>query len=449
MNGTARHRVVVLGGGFGGLSAVRALRRADVDVALVDHRNFHLFQPLLYQVATGGLSPADIAAPLRAVLKRQRNVRVVKARAVDVDPDARVVELDDGELRYDTLVVATGARNFYFGNAEFERRAPGLKTLEDATRMRAAVLSAFERAEREPGRASVDQTFVIVGGGPTGVELAGAIAELARQTLRRDFRAIDPAASRIELIEAGDDLLPSFDATLRARARRSLERLGVNVRVNTRLERVADDRVELVDREGNATTLAAGTVLWAAGVRASEFGDVLATRFEADVDRGGRLEVDGSGNLLGHPEVFVIGDLAAFRQDGESLPGIAPVAMQAGRFVGRRIRDRLRGIDATRPFRYRDKGMLAVIGRAAAVAEVGRLRFSGYAAWLLWLFAHLLYLVGFENRLLVMIQWGWNYATRNRSARLITDPPDSETADGGELPDRDARPSRTGGRAVP
>ncbi len=415
------HRVVIVGGGFGGLEAALHLRRAPVEVTLVDRRNHHLFQPLLYQVATGGLSPADIATPLRAILSRQANATVLQADVVDLDPEARELRLDDGaRLAYDTAILATGATHHYFGRDDLAARAPGLKTIEDATGMRARILEAFERAERDPGNREALLTFAIVGAGPTGVELAGAIGELARNTLRKDFRRIDPTKARVLLLEGGPAILPSFPGELRAAATRSLERLGVEVETNTKLTAVEDLAI-VVETASGTDRIPAATVLWAAGVRASSISEALRDRAGATLDRLGRVEVGADASIPGHPEILVIGDLAHVAgADGEPLPGIAPVAMQMGRYAARLVRDRIAGRE-TPPFRYRDRGMLAVIGRAAAVANFGRLRFSGYLAWLLWLFVHLLYIVEYQNRVLIAIQWGWSFVTRKRSARLITD----------------------------
>ena len=414
-------KVVVVGGGFGGLSVVRGLRGAPVEVTLVDRRNFHLFQPLLYQVATGGLSPANIAAPLRALVKRQKNARVLLAEATGVDVESHRLLLDDGELPYDVLVVATGARHSYFGRPEWEGLAPGLKTLEDATRIRARVLAAFEEAEREedPVRRREALTFVVVGAGPTGVELAGALAEIARHTLRDEFRRIDPADARIVLVEGAERVLGSFSPELSARAARDLARLGIELRTGTLVTDVGPRGVRL--RRGDAPEeIAARTILWAAGVEGSPLGRLLARAAGAEVDRAGRVVVEPDLTLPGRPELFVIGDLALFPgPSSRPLPGVAPVAMQQGRHVARTIRDRLEG-RPPRPFRYVDKGSLATIGRASAVAEIGGLRFGGYPAWLAWLFVHLLYIVQFGNRVLVLVQWAWSYLTWARSARLIT-----------------------------
>lgn len=400
-------RGVIVGGGFGGLYAAKSLARADVEITLIDRRNFHLFQPLLYQVATGGLSPADIASPLRAILKRQRNVRVLQAEVEDIDTDAREVVLADDRIAYDHLVVATGATHHYFGNDAWEEHAPGLKTVEDATAIRARLLRAFERAEREPETAEL--AFAIIGGGPTGVELAGALGELAHHTLPRDFRRARPERSRILLIEALDRVLTAYPESLSRRAEAALRSLGVEIMTGTRVTAIRDGEITLASDSGT-TTLRTGAAVWAAGVKASPLGRCLGTA----LDKAGRVEVEPDLTVSGRPEIFVIGDLAA-----TGLPGTAPVAMQQGRYVARAIESRLSGAPAP-PFRYRDKGNLAVIGRAKAVALLGGFRFWGYPAWLLWLFVHLLYLVAFENRLIVFIQWAFSYFTRNRRARLIT-----------------------------
>jgi NADH dehydrogenase len=415
-----RRKVVILGGGFGGLYAARALRHAPVDVTLIDKRNFHLFQPLLYQVATAGLSPADIASALRWILRRQGNVRVWMGEVVAVDAAGRRVILRDGDMPFDTLIVATGARHHYFGHDEWESLAPGLKTIEDALDIRRRILSAFEAAEREfdPDRQRAFLTFVIVGAGATGVELAGAVAELARHTLRREVQISEPTRSQILLLDGAERVLPGYPEKLSERCARSLARLGVTVRTNAEVVDLRKDGVTL--RTGTATeTVQAHTLLWAAGVKASSLGQSLAEATGAELDRAGRVMVASDLTVPGHPEIFVIGDLSHFaHQTGAPLPGIAPVAMAQGRYVAQVIRERVAG-KVVKPFRYRDKGQLATIGRAAAVADFRWIRFSGYLAWLLWLFVHLMYLVGFENRLLVFIRWAWNYFTRNRGARLI------------------------------
>ncbi len=416
------HEVVIVGGGFGGLYAARALRRAPLRVTLVDRRNFHLFQPLLYQVATGGLSPGDIAAPLRSVLKRQANSRVLLAEVTGIDPVGRRVILRDGTLSYDSLIVAAGALHHYFGRDDWSEHAPGLKTVEDATRIRSRILHAFEAAERaaDPNQRQAWLTFVVVGGGPTGVELAGAIGALARQTLRSEFRSFEPHTARILLVEGGPRILPTYPPSLSNAAVRSLARLGVTVRTAVVVTAIGRDSVTLTagDRD---ESVAASNVLWAAGVQASPLALELARSTGAALDRAGRIGVAADCTLPGHPEILVIGDMARVLDGkGDALPGVAPVAMQQGSYVARLIRDRCAG-RPTAPFRYRNRGSLAVIGRAAAVADLGPLRFSGQLAWLLWLFVHLMYLVEFENRLLVFVQWAYCYFTRKRGARLITD----------------------------
>ena len=406
-----RHRVVIVGGGFGGLYAAKRLGQTPADVTLIDQRNFHVFQPLLYQVATGGLSPGDITSALRWILRRQRNTSVWLGEVTEMDAEARMLRLADG---------ATGSTHHYFGHDEWETAAPGLKTVEDATEIRRRVLTAFEAAERDPDRALEDGwlTFVIVGGGPTGVELAGAIAELANHTLRADFRSIDPRWATVLLVEGTDRVLPPYPPPLSHAARRSLERLGVEVRTGVMVSDIASGHVTLRSN-GTTETRAARTVLWAAGVKAATFGDALADATGAPRDRAGRIIVNADLTVPDHQGIYVIGDLAhCADQNGDALPGVAPVAIQQGRYVADAIRRRLRG-EPVRPFHYRNKGELATIGRAAAVADFGRLRFSGVVAWLLWLFVHLMYLVGFENRVLVFVQWAWNYVTRNRGTRLI------------------------------
>ena len=426
-SGTRKHRVVVVGGGFGGLYCARALARSPVDVTLIDRRNFHLFQPLLYQVASGGLSPANIASPLRAVLKYQANARVRLAEVNGFDPAAKLVQtLDGGHVPYDTLVLATGSTHHYFGkDAAWGPLAPGLKTLEDATEIRARVLSAFERAERDPDPAARNKllTFVVVGGGPTGTEMAGTISELSRHTMRRDFRSIDPAAARVVLVEGHDRLIPTYHPKLSAYAGKTLAGMGVELVFDAHVTAVTPDHVDVTDdKTKRVTRIETATVVWAAGVKASPLGKLLADALGGvGVDRGGRVPVGPDCAVAGHPDVFVVGDLAAQPgADGKPLPGLAPVAMQQGRYVAHVIDRRVRGEAAPAGFRYVDKGTMATISRSKAVADVGFFRFTGVVAWLAWLFIHILYLAQFENRLLVMFQWFWNYVTRNRAARLIT-----------------------------
>lgn len=415
-------RVVVVGGGFGGLRAARSLRRAPVQVTLLDRRNYHLFQPLLYQVATGGLSPANIAAPLRALVARQSNAQVLLADVVDFDVRARRVKLAEGEVPYDSLVVAAGASHSYFGHPEWAALAPGLKTVEDATEIRARALAAFEVAERCGGGEAATPwlTFVIVGGGPTGVELAGALAEIARHTLRDDFRHIDPRSAHIIIVESNVGVLAQFDASLSQKAQAALVRLGVDVRTGSTVVDIQPDSVTLRTKSGQEERISARTVLWAAGVQASPLGQRLAAATGAQVDRAGRVFVEPDLTIAGWPEIFVIGDLAHREETpGHPLPALAPVAQQGGDYVARVIRNRLAG-KTTPPFRYRDWGTMATVGRKQAVADVHGWRFSGAPAWALWLFVHLMAIVQFENRLLVLLQWAWNYFTWNRSARLIT-----------------------------
>ena len=415
------HRVVLVGAGFGGLYAAQALKRAPVDLTVIDRRNFHLFQPLLYQVATGGLSPGEIASPVRHVLSRQRNARVWMAEVRDIDVERRRVCLDDGEAPYDTLILATGSHHHYFGHHDWAPLAPGLKTIEDATEIRRRILLAFECAEREPDTAERRAwlTFAIVGAGPTGVELAGALGEIANDTLRHDFRSINPAEATILLVEGADRVLPSFPPDLSAAAERALSDLGVRARTHSTVTGL--DRAGVTVRTGDSVErIPAKTVLWAAGVEASELGKIVSQRTGAPLDRAGRVIVEPDLTVPGHPEIFVIGDLAHFsHQTGQPLPGLAPVAMAQGRYVARAIRARLRGETAP-PFHYFDKGTLATIGRNKAVAAFGRLHISGPIAWFAWLFVHLMYLVEFDNRLLVLIEWIYDYITRNRGARLIT-----------------------------
>jgi NADH:ubiquinone reductase (H+-translocating) len=425
-----RQRVVVVGGGFGGLQVVRKLEGAPVDVTLVDRKNFHLFQPLAYQVATGALSAAEVAAPLRAVLKRQANARVVLAEVSDFDVERRQVVLDHlpngrrGErLDFDTLVVAGGSQYSYFGHDDWRARAPELKSLAGALDIRHRILTAFEAAEVEDddGERRSWLTFVVVGGGPTGVEMAGQIAELARETLRGEFRLVDPRTARVLLVETADRILTSFPSTLSHKAERALEKLGVTPLVGHTVVDVGPDRVAIRSASGEVEQVGARTLIWAAGVAASPLAAALASAAGGQVDRVGRLAVNADLTLPGHPEVFALGDMVSVVQrDGTivALPGLAPVAMQEGRYVGRVIRNRLRGRD-TEPFRYVDKGNLATIGRSKAVADVKGIRISGFAAWVTWLVVHLFYLIGFQNRLLVVTRWMISYVTRGRGARLI------------------------------
>jgi NADH dehydrogenase len=419
-------QVVVIGGGFGGLQAARGLRRAPVRVTLVDRQNFHLFQPLAYQVATGELSAVEISSPLRQILRRQQNARVLLAEVTGFDLDRRLVQLDglpngdNGvELAYDLLVVAGGSAYSYFGHDEWAPHAPELKSLEGALDLRARLLTAFEAAEVEPDeeRRRAWLTFVVVGAGPTGVEMAGQIAELARDTLRRNFRAVDTRSARVLLVEAADRVLTSFPEKLSRRAARALERLGVTPMLQTTVVGVTAEAVELATADGSHETVAARSVVWAAGVKASPLAALLATAAGAGVDRAGRILVEPDLSLQGHPEVFAAGDMVVVRSaDGEptTLPGVAPVAMQEGRHIARLIRTGER-----KPFRYIDKGNLATIGRSHAVADIKGVQLSGFPAWLTWLGVHIVYLIGFQNRLLVLTRWTFSYITRGRGARII------------------------------
>jgi len=417
------HRVVILGGGFGGLYAAKALKIAPVQVTLLDRRNFHLFQPLLYQVATGSLSPGEIASPLRSVLRRQKNTQVLLGEATDLDAERRRVILDDGtNIEYDSLIVATGSADSYFGHDDWRRNAPGLKSIEEATEIRHKILYAFEAAEKEhdPEKRSEWLTFVIVGAGATGVELAGALAEIAHDTVRHDFRSIHPQDARIFLLEGGPRILPSYPEDLSAKAEASLIKLRVTPQTGVLVTDI-DDRGVTVKSPNGSKQISARTVIWAAGVKPSPFAEILEHRAGASLDKKGQVVVSADCSLPGHPDIFVIGDLAYIVQDGKSLPGVAQVAMQQGAYVAKLIAERLRS--RTLPaFHYRDKGSLAVIGRASAVAQIGSLHMSGLLAWLTWLFVHLMYLVEFSNRVLVFVQWGFLYLTFNRGARLITGP---------------------------
>ena len=409
-----RPRVVIVGAGFGGLAAARALRRAPVDVTIVDKRNHHLFQPLLYQVATAGLSPADIAAPIRTIVRNHRNTRVLLDRVIGVDAEARRVRLAGGdELAYDFLLLATGARHSYFGRDEWAAHAPGIKSLEDATAVRRKVLLALERAEteRDRERRKALLTFVVIGGGPTGVEMAGAIAELTHRSVSKDFRSITPQCSRVILVEAGPRLLPGFAPSLSMKARRAIKSLGVELRLKSRVTAITGGAVAL-----GGETIRTHTAIWAAGVQASP----AARWLDAESDGAGRVAVGADLRVPGHETVFAIGDTArCLDARGEPLPGVAPVAKQQGKYVAAAILARLAGRSMP-DFRYRDYGKLATIGRSRAVIDFGRLRLSGHLAWLLWSTAHIFFLVGFRSRIVVGLHWLWNYLTFERSARLIT-----------------------------
>ena len=407
-------RVVIIGAGFGGLQAAHALRNAPVDLTVIDRNNHHLFQPLLYQVATAGLSPADICVPIRFTLRKQKNTEVLMAEVTGIDLQEQRVLVGDRSIAYDYLVVATGASDNYFGHDDWEHFAPGLKSVVDATKLRRNILLAFEAAEMEtdPEKVRALLTFVLVGAGPTGVEMAGAIAELAHKAIASDFRHIDPRTAHIILIEAGPRILPTFPEALAQKAQRALQRLGVEVRTGTPVEAIDENGVGVAGEH-----IAAKTVIWSAGVKASAAGQWL----KAAVDRGGRVKVLEDLSLPGHPNIFVIGDTAGAMQDGKPLPGVAPVAMQAGRYVASVIAQRVAGKqEATPPFRYHDKGNLATVGRSFAILEIGKIRLTGFVAWAMWLTIHIFYLIGFRNRFLVFFQWTWAYFTFQRGTRLIT-----------------------------
>lgn len=422
--------MVIVGGGFGGLYCVRRLRRVPVDVTLIDRRNHHLFQPLLYQVATGGLSPGNIAAPLRVLVRKQKNTFVLYDEVLDFDlQNKRVIVRDEEPIAYDYLIVAAGMVNDYFGNDQWAEYAPGLKSLEDATNMRRRILRAFEEAEKTDVFAEQTQwlTFAVIGAGPTGLELAGTLAEIASDTLRKDFRRINTRKARILLIDFAERVLQVYPEELSESARRQAESLGVEVMTGARVTNIDADGVT-VERDGAEQTIPTKTVLWGAGVRGSDLGQRLADAAEIETDKAGRVPVSPDCSLRGHENVFVIGDLAHLEDaDGELLPGVAPTAMQQGQYVASLIHARLRG-KTKGPFRYKDKGSMATIGRSKAVAKVGSLKLHGFPAWLAWLFVHVFFLIQFENRVLVMIQWAWNYFTFNRSARLITGDEENETA---------------------
>lgn len=426
-------RVLIVGGGFAGMMCAKALKNTPADVVLIDRRNFHLFQPLLYQVATGGLSPANIAAPLRSIFRRQPNVQVIMGSVSDFDRETSNVVLEDGTRKpFDYLVVATGSTHHYFGkDSQWESIAPGLKTIEDATKIRRKILFAFEKAERsaDPDEIKRLLTFVVVGGGPTGVEMAGSIAELSKQTMRKDFRSIDPTKARVILVENSQHVLDRYHHSLSIRAAEDLRAMGIELLNETRLAEIHPDHV-VVTSKGDSSIIQTENVVWAAGVKASPLAQKLANAFslESQVAAGGRITVTSYCNLEGHPNIFALGDMSNFSgEDGKPLPGVAPVAMQQGEYVGKRINDMILGAVNDKPFRYWDKGNMATIGRSRAIVESGKWRMTGKLAWLAWLFIHILYLARFENRVLVMFQWFWNYITRNRTARLITGEDTSKT----------------------
>lgn len=421
--------IVIIGGGFGGLYAASRLKNAPVEVTLIDRRNHHLFQPLLYQVATGTLSPADIATPLRSLLKGQRNARVLLGEVIGFDVANKQVILRDGTVSYDKLIVAAGSGKNYFGNDAWMEKALGLKTIEDATEIRRRILMAFEAAERttDPDKLRAWLTFVVIGGGPTGVEMAGALAEIAHETLKDEFRSINPSDARIILVQSGSRILPTYPPELSAKAVAALEQMGVEVLTGRRVTDVQERGVILISDDGEEH-IAARTILWTAGVQASPLGKSLAKATGAEVDRGGRVIVEPDLSVPGHPDIFVIGDLGHYaHQTGEPLPGVAQVAIQQGRYVADLIKRQLAGRRVL-PFRYKDRGSLATIGRGKAIADLGRVRLTGWLAWEIWLYIHLMYQIDVENRVLVFVQWFWNFVTRRRSALLITDRDQQVTA---------------------
>jgi len=415
------HHVVIIGGGFGGLNAAKALKNAPVKVTLIDRRNLHLFQPLLYQVATGGLSPGDIAAPLRAVLRSNRNIQIYMADVIGIDKTKKQVITDRITIDYDSLIVAAGSVNHYFGHDEWRPYAPGLKSIEEALDIRRRILSAFELAELTDDEQLRREllTFVIVGGGPTGVELAGTVGEIAHYTIRKDYKTFDPESARIILAEAVERVLPGFPEDLSQACEKMLKDLGVEVMTGAFVTRITGDKVVLV-KDKEEIEIKTQCVLWAAGIKASPLGKMIAGNNYGILDKSHRVIVESDTSVPGHPDIFVIGDLANYaHQTGQPLPGLAPVAMQQGKYVAKLIHARLQN-KSIKPFEYRDKGNLATIGRSRAVGTIGRMKFKGFAAWFLWLFIHIMYLVGFQNRVLVLIQWAWNYFTWARSARIIT-----------------------------
>jgi len=417
------HHVVIIGGGFGGLYAAKELgNRQGIKATLIDKRNFHLFQPLLYQVATGGLSPGDIASPLRGITSGYKNIEVLCDEMTGIDPENRLIRMKSEQINYDFLILATGMQNYYFNHATWPEFAPGLKTIEDALEMRRRIFLAFEEAEKTTNIPVRDMLmrFVVIGGGPTGVELAGALGELALRTLKRDFRRINTGMSKIYLLEGGEKILPMYPDHLVDSAMLSLKKLGVHIHTGAKVISISDTRIKY-EQHGQEHEINAGTILWAAGVRPTGLNKTFAEKTGAGTDKMGRIIVSGDCSVPGYPEIFVIGDAACFLDEtGRALPGVSPVAMQQGKYVARTIIRRLQN-KPIQPFSYRDKGSLAVIGRNAAIANFRLLRMHGFIAWLIWVFVHIGYLIEFDNKLIVMTQWAWNYVTRKKGARLITE----------------------------
>ena len=420
-NSDKLHHIVILGGGFGGLYAAKILSEGKVKVTVIDKRNFHLFQPLLYQVAAGWLSPGDIASPLRVVLNKYKNTYVLKAEVTDILPQEKKVVFRDGDINYDTLIVATGSYHHYFGHDQWANIAPGLKTVEDALEMRRKILLSFEAAEREtdPKKQQEWMTFLIIGAGPTGVELAGTIGELTRTTLKDDFRNINTENAKIILVEGLNHVLPTYPPELSEKAEKSLKKLGVNIRLNTMVTNIETSRAT-ISRNGDSEIIQSRTILWTAGVKASALGKALEKHAGAKLDKSGRVTVNADLSVPGYPNIFVIGDLAHLLYQGQDpLPGVAPVAMQEGSYVAKIILNRIKGKE-TKPFEYKEKGNLAVIGTNSAVADLGSLKFSGFIAWLTWAIVHIRYLIEFDSKVVVLFKWAWSYFTRKRGVRLIT-----------------------------
>ncbi len=417
------HHVVIIGGGFGGMYAAKQLgNRQGIQVTLIDKRNFHLFQPLLYQVATGGLSPGDIASPLRGIMSRYKNIEVLCDEMTDIDPKNKLISIKSGQVNYHSLILATGMQNYYFNNPAWSEFAPGLKTIEDALEMRRRIFLAFEEAEKAADTQTRDMLmrFVVIGGGPTGVELAGALGELALRTLKRDFRRINTRMTEIYLLEGGEKILPMYPDHLVSAAMQSLNRLCVRIQAGAHVVSINDTRIKYEQR-GQEHEINAGTILWAAGVRPTGLNKTFAEKTGAETDKTGRIIVTDECSVTDYPEIFVIGDAACFMDEtGKPLPGVSPVAMQQGKHVARTIIRRLQN-KPIRPFSYTDKGSLAVIGRNAAIASFRFLRIHGFIAWLIWVFVHIGYLIEFDNKLIVMTEWAWNYVTRKKGARLITE----------------------------